>query len=151
MEGDKNKHSIWALLLSLLALTTSFKQNYHNNQFVVTPNEMVGLYCRDQSLSDLPLFLSVFAPSTKIFFAKAVYKVVGSSQHQDLPTCQLGLKILVLGRSQLQGQVKPFACKPNTENIWDQDDPTSRIFLVLGSSSLHLNSPIVIFILGGHH
>ena len=24
-----------------------FQQNYHNNQLVVTPNEMVGLYCRD--------------------------------------------------------------------------------------------------------
>ena len=47
MAGDKNKHTIWALLLSLLALTTSFQQNYHNNQLVVTPNEMVGLYCRD--------------------------------------------------------------------------------------------------------
>ena len=47
MPGDKNKHAIWALLLSLLALTTIFQQNYHNNQLVVTPNEMVGLYCRD--------------------------------------------------------------------------------------------------------
>ena len=44
MAGDKNKHTICALLLSLLALTTSFQQNYHNNQLVVTPNEMVGLY-----------------------------------------------------------------------------------------------------------
>ena len=47
MAGNKNKHTIWALLLSLLALTTSFQQNYHNNQLVITPNEMVGLYCRD--------------------------------------------------------------------------------------------------------
>ena len=47
MAGDKNKHTIWALLLSLLVLTTSFQHNYHNNQLVVTPNEMVGLYCRD--------------------------------------------------------------------------------------------------------
>ena len=56
MTGDKNKHTIWALLLSLLALTTSFQQTYHNNQLVVTPNEMVGLYCRDP-LNDPPLFL----------------------------------------------------------------------------------------------
>ena len=28
MAGDRNKHSIWALLLSLLALTTSFQQNH---------------------------------------------------------------------------------------------------------------------------
>ena len=47
MAGDKNKHTIWALLLSLLASTTTFQQNYHNNQLVATPNEMVGLYCRD--------------------------------------------------------------------------------------------------------
>ena len=47
MAGDKNKYTIWALLLSLLALTTSFQYNYHNNQLVVTPNEVVGLYCRD--------------------------------------------------------------------------------------------------------
>ena len=45
--GDKNKHTIWALLLSLLALTTTVQQNYHNNQLVATPNEMVGLYYRD--------------------------------------------------------------------------------------------------------
>ena len=57
MAGDRNKHSIWALLLSLLALTTSFQQNHdHNNQPVVTPNEMVGLYCRDYPLNDLPPF-----------------------------------------------------------------------------------------------
>ena len=47
MAGDKNKHTIWALLLSLLALTTSFQHNYRNNQLVLTPNEMVGLYCCD--------------------------------------------------------------------------------------------------------
>ena len=40
--GDKNKNAIWALLL-LLALTTTFLQNYHNTQVLVTPNEMVGL------------------------------------------------------------------------------------------------------------
>ena len=49
MAGDKNKHTIWALLLSFLALTTTFQQNYHNSQLVVTPNEIkiVGLYCCD--------------------------------------------------------------------------------------------------------
>ena len=45
MPGDKNKHTIWALLLSLLVLTTIFQKNYHNNQLVVTPYEMVDLYC----------------------------------------------------------------------------------------------------------
>ena len=48
MAGVKKKHTIWALLISLLALITNFQQNYHNNQLVVTPNEMVGLYCRDR-------------------------------------------------------------------------------------------------------
>ena len=47
MPDDKNKHTILALLLSLLALTTSFQQNYRKNQLVVTPNETVVLYCRD--------------------------------------------------------------------------------------------------------
>ena len=49
MTGDKNKNAIWALLLSLLAIITTFQQNYHNDQLscMVTPNEMVGLYCRD--------------------------------------------------------------------------------------------------------
>ena len=101
MAGDKNKHTIWALLLSLLASTTTFQQNYHNNQLVATPNEMVGLYCRDQPLNDPPLFLYVFSlVLAKIFLAKAIYLVLGSSQYQDLPTSQLG-------RSQYQEDASP--------------------------------------------
>ena len=42
MAGDKNRNAIWARLLSLMALITTY-----NNQLVVTPNEMVGLYCGD--------------------------------------------------------------------------------------------------------
>ena len=34
-------------LLSTLEVITTFQQNYHNNQHVVTPNERVGLCCRD--------------------------------------------------------------------------------------------------------
>ena len=45
MAGDKNKNVIWALLVSLLALITTFQPNYHDNQLVVTRNEMAGLYC----------------------------------------------------------------------------------------------------------
>jgi len=45
MAGVNNKNAIWALLLFLLALITTFQQDYYNNQPVVTPNEMVGLYC----------------------------------------------------------------------------------------------------------
>ena len=51
MAGDKKKNALWPLLLSLLAFITTFQQNYHNNQLVVTPNEMVGLYCRDSPLN----------------------------------------------------------------------------------------------------
>ena len=47
MTGDKNKNCNLVLLLSLLALITTFQQNYHNYQLVVRPNEVVGLYCRD--------------------------------------------------------------------------------------------------------
>ena len=36
------------------ALITTFQQHYHNNQLMVTPNEMVGLYCHDKPLNDLP-------------------------------------------------------------------------------------------------
>ena len=45
MAGEK-KNAIWALLLSLLALIITFQHNSRNNQIVVKPNEMVGLYCR---------------------------------------------------------------------------------------------------------
>ena len=43
MSGEK-KNAIWALLLSLLALIITFQQNYHNNQLLIKPNEMVGLF-----------------------------------------------------------------------------------------------------------
>ena len=36
------------------ALITTFQQNYHNNQLMVTPNEMVGLHCHDKPLNDVP-------------------------------------------------------------------------------------------------
>ena len=89
MAGDKNKNEIWALLLSLLALITTFQQN----QLVVTTNEIVGLYCLDKPLNDPPPLLSGFiAPSTRIFLAKAVYVVLESSYLS-------ARKILVLGRS----------------------------------------------------
>ena len=45
-------------LLSLLAVITTFQQNYHNNQLMVTVNEMVDLYCRDHPLNGSPPFLS---------------------------------------------------------------------------------------------
>jgi len=73
MAGNKNKNAIWALLLSLLA-------TFQQNQLVVTTNEIVGLYCRDEPLNDPPPLLSgLIAPSTRIFLVKAVYVVLGSS------------------------------------------------------------------------
>ena len=52
---DNTKPSIST---SLLALTTTFQQQLAVHQFVVTPNEMFGLYCRDNPLNDPPSFLS---------------------------------------------------------------------------------------------
>ena len=45
-------------LLSLLAVITTFQQNYHNNKLMVTLNEMVSLYCCDYPLNGSPPFLS---------------------------------------------------------------------------------------------
>ena len=78
----------------------------------------------------LQLLFIIFVPGARIFRVNAVYMVLTSSQCSQL------------GRSQRQGQVRVFACKPNPENIWRQDDPPPRIFLVLGCSSLHVNSPL---------
>ena len=44
MAGDKNRSEILTLLLSLLALITTFQKNYHNYQLVPTPNEMASRY-----------------------------------------------------------------------------------------------------------
>ena len=48
MAGEK-KNAIWALLLSLLALIITFQQNYHNNQLLIKPNEMVGLFLPERT------------------------------------------------------------------------------------------------------
>ena len=76
MAFDKTKIAIWALLLSLLASITAFQQN----QLVVTTNEIVGLYCRDEPLNDpQPLLSGLITPRTRIFLAKAVCVVLESS------------------------------------------------------------------------
>ena len=49
MAGEK-KNAIWALLLS------TFQQNYHNNQLLIKPNEMVDLFCRDYLRKEPPPF-----------------------------------------------------------------------------------------------
>ena len=86
MAGENNKNAIWALLPSLLALITTFQQNYHNYQLVVAPNEMVGFYCRDP-LNDPPPFLSGLSQvQVRIFFlAKTV------TWCEDLPRTRIFL------------------------------------------------------------
>ena len=59
MAGKNIENAIWAILPSLLALITTFQQNYHNYQLLVTLNETTGLYCLDYRLNDLPLFCLV--------------------------------------------------------------------------------------------
>ena len=108
--GENHKNTIWALLLSLLELIT----------IMVTPNEMVGHYCRDYSLSDPQPFFS------------GLSLVLGSYKQRQFIWHQADLSamILVLGRSQRQREVQPCACKLNTENIYD-----AKVIRLLGSSS----------------
>ena len=117
MVSNNNKFIIWVLLLSLLALKTTFQQNYHNYQLLVAPNELVSPYCCDYPVNDQPPFSVCFVPNTKIFLAKAVYMMLRSSYYYDLSTSQLG-------RFQRYGQVQPFACK--LKNL-------QKTFMVLGS------------------
>ena len=80
MASENNKNAIWALLLSLLALITTFRQNYHNYQLVVTPNEMVGFYCRDYPLNDPRHFFLVCPSTSKVLLpSENSYMVLGSS------------------------------------------------------------------------
>ena len=86
MAGENNKNAIWALLPSLLALITTFQQNYHNYELVVAPNEMVDFYCRDL-LNDPPPFLSGLSQvQVRVFFlAKTV------TWCEDLPRTRIFL------------------------------------------------------------
>ena len=47
--------------------------------------------------------------------------------------------ILALTLSQRWGQMQPFACKLEVENMSRSDDPSARMILALGSSSFHVN------------
>ena len=74
-------------------------QNHHNHQLVITPNDIVGLHCRDYPMKwERPAAIFIwFVPGTRIFLAKAVY----------------------LEDPRARRQVQPIACKLNTENdIW---------------------------------
>ena len=43
-DDGRQKETIWALRLSLQALITTFQLNYHNDQLLVTPNELLGFF-----------------------------------------------------------------------------------------------------------
>ena len=53
--GQQYQKAIWALLLSLLTLLTTFQQQLAVLYKFVTPNIIVGLYCCDYPLSYLRL------------------------------------------------------------------------------------------------
>ena len=72
---NKNKNTIWALLLSLLALITTFQKNYHNNLLVVMSNETVRPYCHGYPLNDSPPFLPGFSLSLKDLSSKGSLRV----------------------------------------------------------------------------
>ena len=135
MTGDKNKNAIWALLLSLLAIITTFQQNYHNDQLscMVTPNEMVGLYCRDQPLNDPPPFL------------RGLSLILGSSQRRqftwcwDLPSTRIFLTLRQEDPSTYkEPQEDPsrgdkFYCKTLTMHIGRSGGPVSITIKLLKS------------------
>lgn len=51
--------------------------------------------------------------------------------------------ILAIGWSKHWGQIQPFTCKLKAEKIPCSDDPSPRMILALGSSSFHVNGPLV--------
>ena len=117
MEGGRSTKHSSQFQFFLLVLISIFQQNYHNNHLVLTLNEMVGLYCRDWPLKDPPPFLSGLSGSlhgARIFLSLSL---------EDPSTA----KILALGK------IQPFACNPYGARMIC----ASRIFLVLGTSSLH--------------
>ena len=57
-EKELKMAAIWAPLFSLPTLVTTFQQNCHDYQLVVTPNDLFGLYCRDYPLNEPRPFLS---------------------------------------------------------------------------------------------
>ena len=121
------------------------QQNYHYSQLVVAPNEMVGLYCYDYPMNDPPPHLSgLFDRQYQDLPSQAVYVVLGTSQYQDITTCQLGrsqyqeITTSQLGRSQYQED-------PSSRNKYNplhvnliQKTYGTRMIRLLGSSSLQL-------------
>ena len=90
VDGRQNQKCSLGSGALLLGLITIFKQNHRNYQLGITPNKIVGLYCRDYPLTTRRHFFVWFVPSTMIWLAKAVYMVLGSSYYKDLPNSYLG-------------------------------------------------------------
>ena len=86
MAGENHKNTI-------LGPSALFTDVDHNNQLVVTPNEMAGHYCRDYPINDPQPFFFWFVPSTRILQAKTVYMALGRSFYLS------AMIFLVLGRS----------------------------------------------------
>ena len=128
MAGDNKKHATWALLLSLISLITTFQQ-------------LMAVLYNWRCQTKLSAFLPWLSTERSAIIVPGLFLVLGYSQQKQFTWCW-DRPTSLLGRSLLQAQVQPFACKPNTENIWRQDYPPSRLFLMLGSSSIHVNSPL---------
>ena len=78
-QQQQKKPASWALLLSLLELITTFQQNYDNSRVVVMPrNEKQPILPWLATERPAPSFVWL-VPSTRVFQAKAVYMVLGSS------------------------------------------------------------------------
>ena len=79
MVGNNNKHAIWALLLSLLALITTFQQQMAVLYNLVTPNKIVLPWPPTKQ----PAGIFVWSvPSAKIFLEKAKYLTSWSEEKQ---------------------------------------------------------------------
>jgi len=78
MVGNNNKHAIWALLLSLLALITTFQQHVQMAVLynLVIPNKIVLPWLPTKRPAGIFVW---FVLSTRIFLEKAVYMVLRPS------------------------------------------------------------------------
>ena len=117
--GDKNKHAIWASLLSsLLLITTFFSKKW---QFFTTGGAKRNWQhlCHGYPLNNLhaTFFFVLLIPSTRIFLVKAVYMVLGSSYMYFSSG-----KILVLGRSSARHKCNPGSSK--LTRCWQKLLPT---------------------------
>ena len=79
MVGNNNKYAIWPLLLSLLALITTFQQQMAVLYNLVTPNKIVLPWRPTKQPAGISVW---FVPSTRIFLEKAKYLTSWSEEKQ---------------------------------------------------------------------